>query len=363
MQNLKNRPAFNVLRLTVNFNALFCRGVLTNSDALRKTRKMKKNTVLAGVLHWFHRSIWFRFAGVVQSTLIRNFGQMIITAAMLAVFSCTKTSVEPEAKPIYGLLPVSVHGSLPTRDAVVINAWSVGRQNYITNIVYDTLFSLNINHRGIGIEPVPYTADTLRYKDTLNDIVSSIQPAAFYTIENEEQHFNGDIYHSEGITAYCNELKAASRVFKSEQTFTNGGYSSPVEYWYYAKTHDEDFKAKVIPNVIIQGAQNEIDSTEYEMNIIRSMPKNFVNNVHLYIGYSYQAEPLLRMCNYIKQFTGHDILSNEAGIYQNDPRLISDLMTIATGAHMKYMIFYSGDGSGDAYPITTEQIMVAQNKN
>jgi hypothetical protein len=38
-------------------------------------------------------------------------------------------------------------------------------------------------------------------------------------------------------------------------------------------------------------------------------------------------------------------------------------MTIATGAHMKYMIFYSGDGSGSAYPISAEQIMAAAAKN
>lgn len=295
--------------------------------------------------------------------MIKGLSEICIFLCLISTTCCTKSSVDSVPKPIYGLLPVSVHGSLPTRDAVVINAWGVGKPAYITNIVYDTLFSLNINHRGVGTEAVPYTPDTLRYKDTLNDIVSSIQPAAFYTIENEEQHFTGDIYHSEGITAYCNELKATAHVFNGDKIFTNGGYTSPAEYWYYAKTHDEDFKAKVIPNVIIQGVQNEIDSAEYEMNIVRSMPANFVNNIHLYIGYSYQVEPLIRMCNYIKQFTGHDILSNEAGIYQDNPDLIADLMRLAKGAGMRYMIFYSGDGSGGAYPITAEQIMIEAAKN
>jgi len=317
---------------------------------------------MARAVYWFRDNVSARFFTVAVRK-IKKYSKICILLCLISTTCCTKSSVDSGEKPIYGLLPVSVHGSLPTRDNVAINAWTSMKSGYIAHIVYDTAFSLNINHHGTGNEPVPYTTDTIKYKDTLKHIVDSIQPAAFYTIENEEQHFDDGVYHSEGITAYCNELKAASHVFSSDQVFTNGGYTSPAEYWYYAKTHDEDFKAKVIPNVVIQGVQNEIDSTEYEMNIVQNMPANFVNNIHVYIRYSYQVEPLLRMCNYIKQFTGHEILSNEAGIYQNDPGLISDLMTLAKGAGMRYMIFYSGDGSGSAYPISAEQIMAAAAKN
>ena len=302
----------------------------------------------------------------------------MIVLLFIAGFSCTKTaenssvnhaSTQPHdatagKKPIYGLLPVKLHGNLPTRDNIQINIWTARKSFYIDSIVYDTVFSLNINHHGIGTEPVPYTPDTSKYKDTLKDILASIQPAAFYTIENEEQHFTDGIYHSEGITAYCTEFKAAAHVFSNRrQTFTNGGFTLPVQYWYYSKTHDEDFKAKLIPNVNIANVQSKIDSTEYEMNVLRTMPSTFINNVHLYLSDTGQAAPLLRMCNYIKDYTSHGILCNEAGIYKDDSTLISSLMTIAKGAGMPYMIFYSGDGTGLCYPITVGQIVAAEKKN
>lgn len=261
---------------------------------------------------------------------------------------------------VFGLMPANKAENLPTRTAIYLQYW--GDIFYELNTSYrcnkiDTLFNVNINHWDEG-KAIPYTNDLNKFKDTLLDITTLIL-TDYFTIENEEQHFFDNVYHSEGITKYCDELKAAASIFSDTAIkFTNGGFTLPVQYWYAAVSGDTNFKRIMCPGLNLSAPliKQKIDSVAYEIKQLKAMPVNFVNNIHLYIVSHDQVKPLIRMIRYIKKKTGHEIICNEAGIYVDDLSLVNDLALIAKSTQMKLMIFYSGgetDQQAKEIPIDT----------
>ena len=52
--------------------------------------------------------------------------------------------------------------------------------------------------------------------------------------------------------------------------------------------------------------------------------------------------------NYLSRMTGKPVITNEFGVRNASPTLISELLQKVLDAKMDYAIFYSGDGTGGA---------------
>lgn len=200
---------------------------------------------------------------------------------------------------------------------------------------------LNINHL------YGYASDLNAYKLQLQKLpLATIKPKLI-SIENEE-FFKGD------IKTYCAQLTAAVEVLPNWE-LTNGGLTMPhLGYYYWSVTQDNDFFQHNIPTnqkqALIDGLHNEtIDNMAYELSVLKGLQIDYVN-IHYYMGYPGQVAGIIKMINKVKEVTGKQVISNEGGIYTAG--LLQSCVDIAVQTGMRWLILYSGDGSGSALSIS-----------
>ncbi len=191
-----------------------------------------------------------------------------------------------------------------------------------------------------------YTRDPFVFAERTKKIYNALQPELI-VIENEEQ-LRGD------IAIYCNELQAASDALPGK--VTNGGFTLPeLSYFYWNITRDSDFFTHNIPTnqkqPLLDGLRlDAIDKVAYEMSVLKRLQIAAVN-IHWYIGFANQTPGLIRMIDYVKEWTGKPVVSNEAGVYE--PGLLKDCVNVSRETEMEWLILYSGNGKdGNAQPIT-----------
>ncbi len=191
-----------------------------------------------------------------------------------------------------------------------------------------------------------YTRDPFIFAERTKKIYNALQPELI-VIENEEL-LRGD------IAIYCNELQAASDALPGK--VTNGGLTLPeLSYWYWNLTRDSEYFTHNIPSnqkdALVAGLRLEaIDKVAYEMSVLKRLQIASVN-VHYYIAFANQVPGLVRMINYVKEWTGKPAVSNEAGVYS--PELLKDCVEVAKQTGMDWLILYSGSGKdGQAAAIT-----------
>lgn len=200
---------------------------------------------------------------------------------------------------------------------------------------------LNINHVF-----TKYDSDsTTFYREMLERIkviipFTEINPP-FIVIENEElKEVHGRIYD------YCDYISIACEVFP-EYRITNGGLTMPeIALWYYSKTNDKDFYSKNIPTNLkasIDSVEtiNIISKVDYELDFLKGLTIPFIN-IHYYLGYAGAVDGWIRMINFIKEYTGKNIVSDEAGTYTNG--LLPEVVRIARETEMRHLILFSGEG-------------------
>lgn len=255
---------------------------------------------------------------------------------------------------IFGLKPFPLHQDMFTADMCVLETWSTDKQKYIDRWnSYTTPFALTLRH-GIGATPQPFYTSHREYKNQLQEIggLPLVNKPVFYSIENECLE---KTHHSEGVEKYCTELHLAKRFLPHDIRFTNGGFTLPHIYWYAYVTGDK----RLTVGRSLDNLTALIDEAEYEMDYIAGLPERFICNAHIYLYDINLVSAYIDYLNFIKSYTGKEILSNECGIYVEDIELLKGLVSIARATEMSYMIFFSGDGSSNAKPITVEQIKAA----
>ncbi len=201
---------------------------------------------------------------------------------------------------------------------------------------------LNVNHY------FGYPSDMAKYKQQLLSLsLDYIKPVCL-VIENEE------LYSKRSIETYCEMLKTAVETLPAQKV-TNGGLTMPeLGFWYMSLTGDPDFFLHNMPTnrkqPFLDGLYTEaIQRVQTEMDALKSLKIAFVN-VHIYIGYANQVAGLVRMINYVKEYTGKEVISDESGIYA--PDLLISLIDIAKQTNMSYLILYCGNDKTNALPIT-----------
>lgn len=222
-----------------------------------------------------------------------------------------------------------------TRRAVSIN-----KPHYEQQGVHRIL--LNIN-QSIG-KPYPeYDTNMVFYADKLEQTkrlidIDRINPVCI-SIENEE------LLHG-NIDDYLKQLETAVNVFSAYRV-TNGGLTLPeLSYWYWQATDDNAFYTRNIPTnqkaALLGGSLNDVsDKVDKELTFLKSLKIPYIN-IHYYIGYAGAVDGLIRMFNYVKQYTGKDLTSNEAGTYTSG--LLPEVVRIARETEMRHLILYSGEG-------------------
>lgn len=246
---------------------------------------------------------------------------------------------------------------------------NIGIYPYQNAIDYDAQYSRRVAYAStfrsgvpdvrnvlLNIDASPFhtlTKNYSRFAEEVYLIYSKLRPRII-CIENEELLMDGN------FDDYIGELKAASQAIGGR--VTNGGLTLPeLSYWYLSINEwDVDFfRDNIIQKADYQNGlkQPDIDKVQLEIDAIISMQLKFVN-VHYYIAREEQVAGLIRMFNYLAQYTGARLISNEAGIYTTG--LLQSVVDVALQCDMKFLILYSGtgeSGTGKSLPISKDDFL------
>lgn len=246
------------------------------------------------------------------------------------------------SKTIVGIMPYDIANAY----GVNVSRQVAYAETFRTGVLHADTILLNINNNASH----SYTTDTTLFKARVLNIYNILKPT-LVTIENEEL-LTGD------IKTYCTELQVAARSLPGK--VTNGGLTLPeLSYWYYNQTKDTAFLRYNIfrKDSLLTGLyQSKINAVQYEIDALKSLSL-YALNVHYYIGQSIQAAGLIRMINFLKQYTGKQVISNECGIYA--PGLLPDVVSVARATGMQYLILYSGNGTQNALSINKADFLNA----
>jgi hypothetical protein len=212
--------------------------------------------------------------------------------------------------------------------------------------------------------PVPFIRDTITYKKKLTAILNKYQPD-LVAIENEETNQS---YHVGAMSQYITQLKAASTVIHSKglkmtdggihpqgicyfvwKDYKDRGMDSAADNWMnltfnsgmrYAALHPEDYDNS------FNYYWRQIDTL---LNAFSTMKIDYVN-AHIYdpinnVDTYKQTIPvcLPAMQDYIKRRTGKQLISNECGQHNQDPKIVSTMLQAFSAGKYPYSIWFSGD--------------------
>lgn len=239
---------------------------------------------------------------------------------------------------------------------------------------------LNINYavprNALGEKkPIPFPTDLDAYAKTFTSILDKYKPE-LVVVENEEDNPG---YHSGSPEDYINELKTAISICHSKGIkVTNGGLTVrevtllAFDDLYQSGKKQEalDFAGRVFPKQYlakIDRYQN-FPAVKRALTFGRPVIAAYKNLDIDYINFHWyepvaargklnngaldreHVDPMIftAVVNYLSRKTGKPVITNEFGVLNTSPSLITDLMQKVMDAKMEYAIFYSADGTGGA---------------
>ena len=149
---------------------------------------------------------------------------------------------------------------------------------------------------------------------------------------------------------------------------TNGGLTQ-LRLWYAYQTRDTDFfnnNLTPFQKYVLQKitpAQIKI-YTDY-INFLKALPNFPYINIHLYLYNANELPGIKRMIEYLKSYTGKDIIITECGAYSQEQEqdILNGFVQLAYDEHIAVMIFYNGNriSFDKQYPleITKQQYFTA----
>lgn len=259
-----------------------------------------------------------------------------------------------------------------------VDDWSGMINNYddFSNAGFKIILNINygIPRNAMGQkQPVSFPTDLDAYGKTVSSILDKYKPE-LVVIENEEDN---PFYHSGSADDYINELKTAIAICHSKGLkVTNGGLTEREmmllvydDLMSSGKTQEaNDFANRAIPEQYLSKLNNykrfpvvqralsfgkaviqayktlDLDYVNfhwYEPSVARGKKDLAALNVD-------HIDPMVftAIVNYLSRTTGKPVITNEFGVLNTSPALITDLMQKILDAKMDYAIFYSGDGAG-----------------
>ncbi|HVX25273.1 MAG TPA: hypothetical protein VHB70_02945 [Parafilimonas sp.] len=222
-------------------------------------------------------------------------------------------------------------------------------------------------------QPVPFPTDLDAYGKTVSSILDKYKPE-LVVIENEEDN---PFYHSGSAEDYINELKTAITICHSKGLkVTNGGLTErEIMLLVYddlmtsGKTQQaKDFADRAIPQQYLNKLNNyqrlpvvqrALTFGKAVIQAYKTLDLDYVN-FHWYEPSTARGkqdaaalnvdhiDPMVfaSVVNYLSRVTGKPVITNEFGVLNTSPALITELMQKVLDAKMDYAIFYSGDGAG-----------------
>lgn len=259
-----------------------------------------------------------------------------------------------------------------------IDSWNGTINNYDDFAEAGFKIVLNINYgiprNGFGEkQPVAFPTDLDAYSTTFTTILDKYKPA-LVVVENEEDNPG---YHSGTADDYINELKTAISICHSKGLkVTNGGLTErEIMLLVYddlmssGKTQEAyDFAQRAIPQQYLSKLNNyqKLPAIQRALTFGKAVIQAYKTLDLDYVNFHWYEPSAARgrmnglalntdhidpavfaaVINYLSRVTGKPVITNEFGVLNTSPTLITELMQKILDAKMDYAIFYSGDGAG-----------------
>jgi hypothetical protein len=194
---------------------------------------------------------------------------------------------------------------------------------------------LNLNYQPVRGHPNPFPKDMNKYRNLLEAALQKYaKKVEVVVIENEP---TTDLFHSGPISDYINMLKVAIQSCHK----------------YGAKVADGAIHP---PNILLvmQGSNLTGNAAEVKQLIAayKGLNLDYVN-IHTHgDGSSYPDGQLSTVANYVRNQTGHPVMSNEFSIHNSSTSLVKDMVAGFKQGGYKYCIVYSGESNSGAVPLT-----------
>ena len=224
---------------------------------------------------------------------------------------------------------------------------------------------LNVNNSSMANKSQsPFVTDTDTYKKKLQYQISLMpNKPVLLVIENEE---NNQHFHSGTAQDYLNQLQAATTVAHANHiAVTNGGITFPAmmyllyeDYMAHGKTKEaNDLQQR---SSVSFSSKWLINRKAFLQQLIAGYAKSDIDfiNFHWY-GKNGDTKSLTEVVNYLERVTGKPAVSNEIGQQDASPETVKAIMQTARQLHLRYAIWYSGDGARN----TDEQAVGLQNND
>ncbi len=259
-----------------------------------------------------------------------------------------------------------------------INTWSGNINNYYDFTSAGFKIILNINYgipRGSMGEkqPVPFPTDMDAYGKTVTSILDKYKPE-LVVIENEEDNSG---YHSGSADDYINELKTAISICHAKGLkVTNGGLTVREimllvydDFMSNGKTQEaNDFARRALPPQYLVKLNNykSMPVVQRALTFGKAVVQSYKTLNLDYVNFHWYEPVAARgkinsdarnadhidpavfaaVVNYLSRVTSKPVITNEFGVLNTSPTLITGLMQKVLDEKMDYAIFYSGDGVG-----------------
>jgi len=287
----------------------------------------------------------------------------VLIFCISATISCTKETISKETPAANSLTAASeenltsggphfgayITDLSPTKKITVLNKLNVDYARAMillkdfngSSSVVDTYFKngkkviLNLNYeRVVNKNPNPWLTDMSKYKNLLNNVLDKYaDKIEVAVIENEP---TVDLFHSGPIDNYITLLGVA----------INACHAHGV------KVADGAIHVENILKVMDGGALPD-NAVEVKKLIAAYaiMDLDYVN-IHTHgDGNSYPTNDLVKAADYVRNKTGHPVMSNEFSMHSNSTSLVKDMVAGMKQGDYKYAIIFSGKSASGAVPI------------
>ncbi|GEM_PF-979236 len=187
-------------------------------------------------------------------------------------------------------------------------------------------------------------------QNQLNKILDVYAPALL-VVENTEDKADS---FSGNAQDYAQELKGACTLAHSKQIrCTNGGLSGPgavlLTYQNFVDTGQCDkaakFREKAFSNNQLQLTDREIEKEAVDLKkFIRAYTESDIDFVNVH-WHGKNSEILKEILKYLITATGLEVVTNEVGQNDRDPKTTTEILTVLRNAKMRYAVWDNHDNS------------------
>jgi hypothetical protein len=166
---------------------------------------------------------------------------------------------------------------------------------------------LNLNWEKTGHTPKSFPQDMATYRKKLGEIFDKYKPEVA-VIENEPTN---QIYYKGPMSDYITELENAIEVCKQ----------------YGVKVADGCVHVATVKAMMNGGSQRDaVSRAKQLLDAYKTLDIDYVNVHAPGSGDSYPSQDLVDVADYIRKYTGKQVITNEFKLYTNSTSLLSDMV-------------------------------------